>query len=72
MGDSGDEIWIYAKLPPEEIERTLIYEVLGIYYEDEGVMENEDDNSHLLEEIVQVIWQNKNCQEMVKVELNLK
>lgn len=68
MGKNSDEIWIYAKLPQKEIEKTLIFEIVGIHYEYDKAMKGEKGDS-LLEEISQKIWQNKDCRQMIKTEL---
>lgn len=66
MGKNCDQVWIYDKLTPEEKEKTLIYEIIGLHYENERIIESAKDNSGLLEEAAQKIWQNKNCREMIK------
>lgn len=73
MGKDGGEIWIYAKLSTEEIEKTLIYEIAGLHYEDAGIIKIRE-NGKFLEEIAQKIWQDENCRLMVKdvlINLNL-
>ncbi len=66
MGKNDDQIWLYAKLTTREIERTLIYEIVGIFYEDKGTIDVEKDNSDLLEEIAQRIWEDRSCHSMIR------
>jgi len=66
MGENSDEIWLYAKLSPKEIEETFIYEITGFHYEDAGLIEGDDDTNKFLENVAQKIWQNKNCRSMIK------
>jgi hypothetical protein len=71
MGN-GDEIWIYTKLPRKEIEKTLIYEIAGIHYEDSEVKIRIGQTRNPLEEIAEVIWQNKDCRKLIRSELDVE
>lgn len=73
MGKLGDEIWLYIKMLPEEIERTFVYEVAGVHFEEKSAMKCDDDNCEILEVIAREIWKNKNCRTIIKdalIELN--
>lgn len=65
MGKRENEIWIYAKLPQEEKEKTLIHEITELHFDETEVTGGDD---KLIEEITQKIWQNLKCREEIRKE----
>ncbi len=61
----GDYIIISTLWPKEEIEKSIIHEVIGIHYEDVGIIENEEPEEDL-EKITNMIWRNKEYRKLIQ------
>lgn len=65
MGKDQDECWIYARLSPADREQSLIFEVVEDHFGEKGMIIDKE----RIRQIAQVIWQNKDCREIIKAEL---
>lgn len=61
-----DEIWISTLSPQKVKEKSLIYEVAGIHYEDEDMIREKEEAAKELEEITSLIYKNKNYRKLVR------